>query len=672
MKASASDRSTELEKLALLGEGSFGSVYRARHKVTGHIVAVKIIPNAGDEKGSEHDNSEADKIMSEIEILARCNSHFVVGYHECFIKSPERRFQNPEMWIVMEFCEGGSMYDLIEAGGGMHGFVMPEDCIRAACASIVLGLEYLHGVVNICHRDIKCGNVLLTNDGHVKLADFGVSAELNNTISRRKTVVGSPFWMAPEVIQENSYDGKADVWSLGITAIEMAEGKPPHANLNPLRAIFVIPTRPAPTLADPDNWSPEMLEFIRCCLQKDPSQRHDSAMLSSHPFVKAEVISLRRAWGDYNASTGANGGNSVYGHDPTERPLGLPPLRRFMNQMRKPVQSVLRGRDEGAGERTLLQERKQFMIDVNDSHPMDSMVSINNDVGSMIRPTKPNHNNNNNNLKNLAKQILGSDDEDSEPDDSPDSYDAPHVNKPDDPLPSNNQEIDDPENSHIPNWNPVHLGAGSMEFGPTNNNSNDNNSGTVTVQHRKKEPPMAGGNMSLHPSEEPSPEHLHYLPPKKIEIDPALENDKTFLTDMEQLSQAFKKKQETMRVAHELARQQLIAEARLRNGMKVDVNELMHTAAERSRVERECSEELIKSKECSFMRNSLHPTIGNNNGNEDDGDDSPVKDSNNNNRVRIEVSSGVQGYGDNNKNGDIRMSPNSAVIPNNSSRLVHI
>lgn len=275
-KTQTQDRSSELTIQNMLGEGSFGAVYRAEHKASKAEVAVKVIPTNDD---------EFDKIKGEIDILSRCDSPYIVGYFECFIKNTPNK--PAEMWIVMEYCEGGSMSDLLELGS------VPEDIIRAVSASIVLGLQYLHGVANVCHRDIKCGNVLLTDDAFVKLADFGVSAELTNTINKRKTVVGSPFWMAPEVIRESHYDGRADVWSLGITVIEMAEGTPPHSNLNPLRAIFVIPNKPAPTLADPDNWSPEMLDFVRCCCQKDPNQRHDSALLSSHPFVKQEVIALR-------------------------------------------------------------------------------------------------------------------------------------------------------------------------------------------------------------------------------------------------------------------------------------------------------------------------------------------------------------------------------------------
>lgn len=325
------DRSSTLEVINLLGEGSFGSVFRARHKATSAIVAVKIIPNGPND-------SESDKIKSEIDILSRCDSPYIVGYLECFIKVPQG-----EMWIVMEYCEGGSMNDLIEAGGGT-GFTMPEDCIRAVCASVVLGLEYLHGVANVCHRDVKCGNVLLTNDGHVKLADFGVSAELTNTLNKRKTVVGSPFWMAPEVIKESHYDGRADVWSLGITVIEMAEGAPPHSNLNPLRAIFVIPSKPAPTLADPDNWSPEMLDFVRCCCQKDPSQRHDSALLSSHPFVKQEVIALRQLHAD-NLGRFCEETSMKYTDICKPRKPGLFPLIRFMERMRKKLDVVMSRRD---------------------------------------------------------------------------------------------------------------------------------------------------------------------------------------------------------------------------------------------------------------------------------------------------------------------------------------
>jgi serine/threonine protein kinase len=143
----SNDKSEDLNLHHRLGEGSFGAVYMALHQPTGATVAVKIIPNAG---GTA---SEDEKIKGEIDILSRCDSPYIVGYFECFIKPPSD-VKPGEMWIVMEYCEGGSMTDLIEASGG---FNLPEDCIRGVCASIVLGLEYLHGVANVCHRDIKCG-----------------------------------------------------------------------------------------------------------------------------------------------------------------------------------------------------------------------------------------------------------------------------------------------------------------------------------------------------------------------------------------------------------------------------------------------------------------------------------------------------------------------------------
>ncbi|GAX15740.1 serine/threonine kinase 3 [Fistulifera solaris] len=331
------DKSSDLIIQNLLGEGSFGAVYKSIHKATGAVVAVKIIPNS---------TIEDEKIKGEIDILSRCDSPYIVGYFECIIRPPTDK--PGELWIVMEYCEGGSMTDLLEAS---NGYPLPEDSIRVVCASVVLGLEYLHGVANVCHRDIKCGNVLLTEDAHVKLADFGVSAELSNTLNKRKTVVGSPYWMAPEVIRESHYDGRADVWSLGITVIEMAEGAPPHANLHPLRAIFVIPTKPAPTLADPDIWSPEMLDFVRCCCRKEPSQRYDSALLSSHPFIKQEVIALREMYRIENEHSTANGdARAKYTRmaEAHQRPPGLPALRRVCEALTKRMSAVKdkRGKDK--------------------------------------------------------------------------------------------------------------------------------------------------------------------------------------------------------------------------------------------------------------------------------------------------------------------------------------
>ena len=480
----SADKSQDLNILKLLGEGSFGAVYKSVHKPTGAVVAVKVIPNAG---GTA---SEDEKIKGEIDILSRCDSPYIVGYCECFIKPPTDK--PGEMWIVMEYCEGGSVTDLIEASNG-H---LPEDCVSAVCASIVLGLEYLHGVANVCHRDIKCGNVLLTSDGHVKLADFGVSAELTNTMNKRKTVVGSPYWMAPEVIRESHYDGRADVWSLGITLVEMAEGAPPHSNLHPLRAIFVIPTKPAPTLSDPDNWSPEMLDFVRCCCQKDPSQRHDSALLSSHPFVKQEVIALR-AMHRGAASTANADARAKYRKMAAaqNRKPGLAPICKFMNKLASRMDAV---RDKRGKEK-------------NDSD--DNGTEFNG--ASSRSATKSN--------------------------------------------------------------------SGSLLDFTTQNGSVNVVSNSNSLTDQSKTPPM-GSLMQNGAAQNTAPylftpDSDRYRAMTLTNLEPDLANDRRLQEDLQKLSRAFEASLASLQAAHEVAQQKLIAEARLRNKMPLDVNALMEKAA---------------------------------------------------------------------------------------------
>jgi serine/threonine protein kinase len=165
-----------------------------------------------------------------------------------------------------------------------------EDQIAAICAHMIKGLIYLHSH-HIVHRDLKAGNVLLTKDGKAKLADFGVSAKLTKTLEKKKTIVGSPYWMAPEVItvtkdNQEGYDMKADIWSLGITAIEMAEQKPPLFEIASLRVIFLIPVREPPTLKDQAKWSDQFNDFISICLQKDARKRPSSIELLQHPFIQ--------------------------------------------------------------------------------------------------------------------------------------------------------------------------------------------------------------------------------------------------------------------------------------------------------------------------------------------------------------------------------------------------
>jgi serine/threonine kinase 3 len=258
-----------------LGVGTYGRVFHGKVRTTGEDVAVKII---------EIEES-VQPLKREVDIMKECKNEFVVRYLGSYEKESA-------LWIAMELCEPGSIADVMR----MLKTTLTENQIRVICGSVLLGLVYLHGRKYI-HRDIKAGNILLSKDGIAKIADFGVSAQLSTIHSMRDTAIGAPFWMAPEVIKEEQYNGKADVWSLDISVIEMAEGMPPHHEIHPMRAIFMIPNKEAPTFKTPNKWSPEMVDFLSKCLVKDPLGRPSAEDLLKHPFVKTEVDALKASGG---------------------------------------------------------------------------------------------------------------------------------------------------------------------------------------------------------------------------------------------------------------------------------------------------------------------------------------------------------------------------------------
>ncbi|XP_045189183.2 serine/threonine-protein kinase 10-like isoform X1 [Mercenaria mercenaria] len=253
-----------------LGDGAFGKVYKAQHKESGILAALKQVEIKADD--------DLEDFLVEIDILTKCKHRNVVGIHETY-------FFGGKLWMYIEFCGGGAvdsiMVDLEKP--------LNENQIRYVCYEMCQALVFIHRQ-HVIHRDLKAGNVLLTMDGEVKLADFGVSAISDKTLQKRDSFIGTPYWMAPEVIlcetlKDTPYSYKADIWSLGITLIEFAQIEPPNHEMHPMRVLIKIQKAEPPTLDDKRKWSLQFREFLKLCLMKDPEQRPTAEELLKHPFI---------------------------------------------------------------------------------------------------------------------------------------------------------------------------------------------------------------------------------------------------------------------------------------------------------------------------------------------------------------------------------------------------
>ena len=264
------DVTTLFRRTEVIGRGKFGIVYKGYNIKTKQIYAIKVL-------NLDSDSDEVEDVQREIQFLSSLKQMpNITRYYGSYL-------QNTSLWIIMEYCAGGSLRSLLRPGR------IEEKYLGVILREILVALSFIHKD-NIIHRDIKAANVLISNDGSVKLCDFGVAAQLNQASNRRQTMAGTPYWMAPEVIMEGVYyDTKADIWSLGITAYEMATGNPPYCEIEALRVMQLI-TKSKPPRLEGKSYSASLKEFIALCLDEDATERPSADDLLKSKFIRAHRI----------------------------------------------------------------------------------------------------------------------------------------------------------------------------------------------------------------------------------------------------------------------------------------------------------------------------------------------------------------------------------------------